>query len=302
MKPSELLREALAPHLSTTAQTALDGALAEVAGGVSSVRFGTLLAGLSRHIKSRPLELGEAVVERGLELVPDWSIERWSTLETGRVVLILGRSDLASEAAAQALEDAFKFADEGETCALAKSLPLLPAPERFVWRAGECCRSNMRTVFESTACDSPYAARYFDDVAWKQTVIKALFVGAPLWRVRGLDGRLDEDLARMALDLVDERRSAGRPIPPDLWLCLGGFAGERAERALEDELQGAGARQRAAVGLAFARRGESARAADLAATEDHPIAARILRAAAEGRIDQELHRALEDPSLVAAHA
>ena len=107
------------------------------------------------------------------------------------MILVLALPDLAGEAAAQSIEDAFVFADEGETCALAKALPLLPGPERFVWRAGECCRTNMLSVFESAACDSPFAVAHFDDVAWRQAVIKTLFIGAPMWRVRGLDRRLD---------------------------------------------------------------------------------------------------------------
>ena len=52
-------------------------------------------------------------------------------------------------------------------------------------------------------------------------LLKALFVGAPLWRVYGLDKRIDAELARMALDLADERCSAHREVQPELWLCLG---------------------------------------------------------------------------------
>ena len=88
--------------------------------------------------------------------------------------------------------------------ALYRALVHLPATERFTWRAGEGCRSSMRAVFEAIACDTPFAFRHFDDPAWRQLVIKALFVEAPLWRVYGLDQRLDEELARMALDLAEE--------------------------------------------------------------------------------------------------
>lgn len=297
-----LLSEALAPRLDERARASLAAARSEIAGGTSSTRFGTLLSGLSRAIKPRPLAPEEAAVARGRELCAGWTIERWGTLETARVLALLARPDLAEDAGAAALEDAFTFADEGETCALLKGLPLLPAPERFVWRAGEGCRSNMRSVFESAACDSPFAVTYFDDVAWKQVLLKALFVGAPLWRVFGLDRRLDADLARMALDYVDERRSAGRSIPVDLWLCLGAHGGERADAALEAELDGAGPATRAAVGVAWARRGRPERAAKLAAAESQPLAASVLRGAAEGRCDQGVHRALEHADLATAPA
>ena len=107
---------------------------------------------------------------------------------------------------------------------------------RFAWRCGEGCRTNMLTVFEANACDTPYPASHLSAIAWRQLVMKGLFVGAPIWRVTGLDRRLDAELARMALDLADERRSAHRPIQPELWLCLGDHVGERGRLALEGEL------------------------------------------------------------------
>jgi hypothetical protein len=72
----------------------------------------------------------------------------------------------------------------------------------------------------------------------------------------GLDQRLSPDLARMALDLAEERRSAGRPVQHELWLCLGAHAGERGLDALRGELDPANAntlgRRAAAYGLARA--------------------------------------------------
>lgn len=294
MTPADLLRQALDARLSEDARRALDAATREIQGGVPSTRFGTLFSGLSRSVKARPLDPADELVDRGLELLPDWSIERWNTLEAARVTLVLAMPELAGDRAAEALEDAFVFADEGETCALAKALPLLPEPGRFVWRAGECCRSNMVSVFESAACDSPYAVTYFDDVAWRQAVIKAVFVGAPMWRIRGLDRRLDDVLAQMALDLVEERRSAGRPIPIDLWLCLGEHGGDRALPALEAELPNSGPSQRGAVGLALARRGDSDRVAALAGAESDPGVAPILSDAATGTCGQDVYRRLHD--------
>jgi hypothetical protein len=136
-------------------------------------------------------------------------------------------------------------------------LPLLPANARLAAYAGQGCRTNMRTVFEAVACDSPYPSRYFDDVAWRQLVIKSVFIDVPLWRVEGLDERLSPELARMALDLADERRSAGRPVPPQLWLCLGRYGGERAMKALHHELESGAVRARAAALLALGRAGAS---------------------------------------------
>src|SRR5262249_45660932 len=142
-----------------------------------------------------------------------------------------------------AMESAFQYADEGELCALYRSLGLWPEPKRFAARAGEGCRSNMRSVFEAVACDTPFPARGFHELAFNPCVIKAIFVGAPLWRVFGLDGRLNPELARMALDLAEERRSAGRPVQPELWLAIGKQGGARGAQSLERELDPANPNQ-----------------------------------------------------------
>ena len=165
-----------------------------------------------------------------------WNPANWTLLVAARVHLILSRPDLESQSGADAIESAFRFADEGELCALYRSLAHLPNGKRFVWRAAEGCRTNMVSVFEADVLDTPFPTEHFDDVAFNQAAIKALFVGVPLWRLWSLDRRLSPELARMALDLADERRSAGRVIQTDLWLCLGTFGGERGFAAIETEI------------------------------------------------------------------
>src|SRR5262249_26964726 len=80
-----------------------------------------------------------------------WSPERWAVLETLRAALVLSRSDLEREGGARAIEEGFRYADEGELRALYRTLAHVPAPERFAWRAGEGCRSNMKSGFEAGA-------------------------------------------------------------------------------------------------------------------------------------------------------
>jgi hypothetical protein len=171
------------------------------------------------------------------------------------VFLLLSPPGLAGAAGAAAVEDAFRYADEGEACALYRSLAHLPGPERFLGRAREGCRSNMRSVFEASACDTPYLERHFDDVAWRQALVKCVFIGAPLARIPGVERRRDEELARMALDLADERRSAGRPVPPELWLLVGPHGGARALESLRQELGSPHAAGREAAARALERRG-----------------------------------------------
>jgi hypothetical protein len=254
-RASRALSAMLAARLALPAQQSLSAALDECARGPSTERFCALLALASRWSRVRALAPSEVERADARALLAGLEIERWNTLETARVALVLARPQLGENAAIEQLEAAFRSADEGEACALYRSLCLLPRPELARLRAAEGCRSNMRSVFEAIACDNPYPCAHFDELAWRQLVIKSLFVGAPTLRIVGLEDRLSPELARMALDLADERRSAGRPVPPGLWLCLGAHAGERGRAALALELErGEPIGQRAAA-IALARAG-----------------------------------------------
>lgn len=238
MSPFLALCQWLDVRLSRSSLTWFKQASLEIADGVSDKRFSLLLSMASRHAKDKQaLEPTQAEMDAAQEILTGWNLERWTLLETLRVALVLGRTDLGEEEGALSIEDAFGFADEGEQRALYRSLALLPQAERFLWRAGEGCRTNMLSVFEANVLDTPYPATHFDAVAFNQAAIKCVFVGAPLWRLWGLDTRLSAELSQLALDLADERRSAGRAIQGDLWLCLGSFHGERSLAALELELR-----------------------------------------------------------------
>jgi hypothetical protein len=229
-----LFRELLEPRLAAPARAWLAAAAEEIARGAADERFGALLSAASRHARREPLAPNDDGRARAAALTDERDgfggveLERWTLLEALRVRLVLARRDLAQPGAMQALESAFRFADEGELCALYRSLALLPDGRRFAWRAGEGCRSNMRSVFEAAACDTPYPARCFDELAFNQCALKAVFVGAPAGRILGLSRRLNPELTRMARDFADERRSAGRPVPADLALLLGPERGGRA--------------------------------------------------------------------------
>jgi len=266
----------------------------EIAAGVTDDRFANLLSLASRYAGRGLLAPTEAERAEAERLLTGWNPERWTRLDAARVSLVLARSDLDRASGAEAIEGAFTYADMGELCALYRSLAHLPGPERFVWRAGEGCRTNMTAVFEAVACDTPFPVTHLDDVAWRQLVIKAVFIGAPLWRVWGLDGRIDAELARMALDLVDERHSAGRAVQPELWLCLGEVAAGRGLAALERELEGSYTVGRKAAAIGLARAGKAERLAQLAGAEADPAVCATMRAALAGDTKQAAFSALHD--------
>jgi len=293
------LRSLLEARLADEARAWAFDAGARIHAGVDAGRFCALLALASRHARDERLAPSDGERREADELLEGWDPERWSVLESLRVSLVLSQPDLAQHPAEHNVHEAFRYADVGEQCALYRSLAHLPLAERFTWRAGEGARSNMRVVFEAACCDTPFPFRHFDDVAWRSAVIKAVFVEAPLWRIFGLDRRLSPELARMALDLADERRSAGRPVHAELWLCLGPHAGPRGLAAAERELEVGSPRARAAAALALARAGELDRLRSLVAVERDPLVRDAMVAGLEGKCDQGAFRALDpEPGLV----
>jgi len=271
------------PRLSQAARDFLHKSGQALAAGEP---FGQRLALASRYAKRRPLELTPEEDGQAQKLLPGWTPAAWNQLELLRIQLVLARPDLEESAFAEDFEGWFRFADEGETCALYRSLPLLPGPERFVWRAAEACRTNMVSVFQALALDSPYPVQYFDDTAWQQLVIKALFLDQPLHRIAGLDRRLTPELTRMALDWAQERSSAGRHYYLGLWLCLGPHQGERVEALLREHWPQADGLEREAMLLAAARAGQRHWLAEIEAQGLEKSLKHRLHQVAEGRYGQ----------------
>jgi len=258
----------------------------EISSGAGAERLASLLSIASRYAPRGDLSPSAGERAEAHRLLPGWNPERWSALEALRVHLLLAHPSVDQPEFSGVLEECFRYADAAELTALYRSLAHLPAGERFTWRAGEGCRTNIRPVFEATACDTPYPEVYFDDVAWRQLVIKAVFIGAPLWRVYGLDRRLSRELARMALDLADERRSAGRVVPPALWLCLGAHGGDRGLAALVREMSSEDTRSRRGAALGLGRAGAGDHLHEFLSREGDPAVRDALESAISGRCDQ----------------
>jgi hypothetical protein len=109
----------------------------------------------------------------------------------------------------------------------------------------------MRPVFEAVAHRNPYPKEWFDENAWNQLVLKALFIGTTLDPIQGLDERTNPRLARMLCDYAHERWAAGRPVSPELWRCVGPHADDAALEDLARVLETGSGEERKAAALAL---------------------------------------------------
>lgn len=119
------------------------------------------------------------------------------------------------------LRRAYDRGDPQEKRAVLAALPALDddARRRPLGDAGlPIVRDALRTNDPRlvAAAVGPYARARLDGPAWRQAVLKLVFMGVPLAVVDGLEDRADDELARMAADLADERSAAGREVPQDV--------------------------------------------------------------------------------------
>ncbi|MGW3341834.1 EboA domain-containing protein [Nonomuraea rubra] len=133
----------------------------------------------------------------------------WTADEAARALLLaaLPPARVAAEAA-----DLYHHGDADEKRAVLKALPLLPIGTGAVPLLRDAIRTNDARLL--AAALGPYAA-HLDQAAWRQAVLKCVFMGVPLAEVDRLDERADAELAAMLAAFAEEREAAGRPVPAD---------------------------------------------------------------------------------------
>lgn len=171
-------------------------------------------------------------MNRARELRKNWNPKNWSADQLARTCIMLSYADQGKEEFLDKIEKTFVTSDLGEAVALYQALPVYPYPEEFKDRAAEGVRSNITSVFNAVALQNPYPAEYMDEGAWNQIVLKALFVGSPLYQIIGIDERANETLAKMLVEYAHERWSAGRSVSPELWRPVGPFINDQYSKDL----------------------------------------------------------------------
>lgn len=180
-------------------------------------------SGVPRYTGKESLSLTEEEKKEAKNIRPGWEPDHWTTDQLGRTFLVLGMAERSKNEFLDKLEKLFISSDMGEGIALYQSIPVLPYPDDLRERAAEGIRSNITSIFNAVALRNPYPADYLDEDAWNQVVLKALFVGSPLYLIRGINRRSNQTLATMLVEYAHERWSAGRSVSPELWRPVGPF-------------------------------------------------------------------------------
>ncbi|GAA3013758.1 EboA domain-containing protein [Kitasatospora sp. NPDC006786] len=137
-----------------------------------------------------------------------------------RLLAVLAGS-LPGAVLAAEVEKLYRHGDAAERRGVLRALPDLPDGVR---RLGlELVADGLRTNDPRlvAAAMGPFAARHLEQDQWRHGVLKCLFTEVPLGAVADLVTRTDAELLRMARDLAEERRAAGREIGSDLRVLLG---------------------------------------------------------------------------------
>jgi hypothetical protein len=142
------------------------------------------------------------------------SLPGWTVDEAARALLLAA---LPAERLPAALESGYVHGAAAEKRAVLKALPMLPLGDEAVPLLLDALRTNDTRLV--AAALGPYAV-HLDDAAWRDGVLKCVFMGIPLSAVHGLADRVDDELVAMLDAFARERRAAGREVPADALALL----------------------------------------------------------------------------------
>lgn len=201
-----------------------------------------------RKVGKADLLLSEQELSAAEAARPGWNPAGWSIDQLVRSFFVLTFPADEISSYVKTLDLMFSTGEVGELVALYQALPLLPDQSAHVLRAAEGVRTNIKAAFCAIAHHNPFPSEQFSDDQWNQLVLKCLFIGVSLRSVVGLDERANPALMSMLIDFAHERRAAHRPVPAELWRCVGPFADDRALQDLQQALtKGTTAEQQAAA-------------------------------------------------------
>ncbi len=203
--------------------TWVDGKIEKIKSDPTSKNFYLAFGMVPRVVKRSIVSMDEDQL-RSMRLKADnFDPTHWRHDELARLAIMLS---LPGSRSYDIIDPMFATADMSELVALYKGLYFLEDRERYVDRAIDGIRTNMSPVFDAIALHSKMPYDYFNESAWNQMVLKAIFMARPIYRIHGLDERRNQALAQIAQDFAHERWAAGRKVTPELWRLTVPFVDE----------------------------------------------------------------------------
>ena len=225
---------------------------------IEDIRHGAGGDRLAAAIGLAPRRLGKADLpltpddkSRAMALRSGLDPREWSIDQAARIAFMAASYSGDDVVFAAAFDGFCVTAALNELIALCRGLPVYPAAKLLEPSAREAIRSGMKPVFEAVAHRNPYPVECFTEEAWNQMVVKAFFIGSHLWPIQQLDRRGNPRLARMLVDLAQERWAAGRPVSGEVWRCVAPHADAEGVAALVRAFETGGEKERLAVALAL---------------------------------------------------
>ena len=217
---SNLLRDIITEHSTNQANTWLQQQLKLMQETNTTQRFNITFTAIPRFTGKTPIP-DTKFSEAGDFFTHGYTLDRLI-----RVWWLLQFPTENRQRYIDAIESLFSAADMNEQVALYGALPLLAYPEEWKLRTAEGIRSNIGLVLDAIMLYNPYPARFLDEPAWNQLVMKAIFTDKPVHQIIGLDARANQPLADILIDYAHERWAAGRKVNPMLWRLIAPFINE----------------------------------------------------------------------------
>ena len=183
---------------------------------------------IHRKTGHNPVAVSAGDEQALINLVPGFSVNNWTIDRLCRLWILLQIPSDNQEVYCKKIEGLFSNADMNEQSALYAALYFFAYPHKWQQRCAEGIRSNIGTVLEAIMYNNPYPAKYLEEKAWNQLVLKAFFTEKDINRIVGIDERSNKDLAVTLLDYASERWAAHRVVHPQLWRLLTNFVDEAA--------------------------------------------------------------------------
>src|SRR5690554_2427009 len=177
----------------------------------------------SRYFEKKLNRLNKGDLVEVDKISPGIRPDTWNQLQTARIYLLLHFKGNNAEHYIQTVDRLVESADMHEQEAVYAALPLLPYQENLKLRAAEGLRTNITSVFDSIALNNPYPAKYLDDQAWNQMVIKSFFLQRPIYQIVYAESRANQSHPPMFINNAHDGWAAAVKDMPQLWRIDGAF-------------------------------------------------------------------------------